>query len=173
MKRLSLLVSPFLLVAACKAVPARSPAARAEPAAVVAPGASYGSPIDPSVPEVALAELARDPSSYAGRRVRARGTVHRVCQRAGCWMELEAEGVTPIFVPMAGHAFFLPREAQGQLAEVEGTIELRTVSAGERAHLESEGATTTDAVAQLVAAGVRLEGAPRRQGASGRVATER
>lgn len=162
MKRFALLFSSLLLVAACKPVTARpvdeSAEAEAPAGRALAAPATYGSPIDPATPEVALAELARDPAKYAGQRVRARGTVHRVCQRAGCWIELADRGVAPVFVPMAGHAFSLPREAQGQRAEVEGTIQLRTMTREERAHFESEGATATHTTAQVVASGVRLEG---------------
>jgi hypothetical protein len=144
--RISLILS--VLTAAC-ATPASPPAS--------APADAFGAPIEESTPEVRLSDLVRDPESYAGRRIRTSGTVHRVCQRAGCWMELRAEGADPVFVPMAGHSFFLPRDAAGRGAEVEGTVSLRELEGGERAHLESEGATATGSRLELVALGVRLE----------------
>ncbi|MBC7173202.1 MAG: DUF4920 domain-containing protein [Polyangiaceae bacterium] len=152
-----------LLPAACVSAPSAASPHHEEPAAP-ASARVFGAPIDPATPEVELSALVRSPEAYEGRSVRVRGTVHRVCQRAGCWIELTTEGVTPVFVPMAGHAFFLPRDAEGQLAEVEGTIELRVMGGNERAHLESEGATATASAAQLVAAGVRVSPAGHRQG---------
>lgn len=118
---------------------------------------SFGAPIDPSVPEVALADLAREPGRYAGQVVRTRGRVARVCQRMGCWMELGADGVTPVRVPMGGHAFFLPRDCQGRTSEVQGRVTLAELSPEVRAHLESEGASSTAGSLSIEASGVRLE----------------
>ena len=69
------------------------------------------------------------------------GVIARVCERAGCWLELRPEGSTQegLRVPMARHAFFIPQDAVGRPAKVEGELTARALGAGERAHLESEG----------------------------------
>jgi hypothetical protein len=40
---------------------------------------------------------------------------------------------------MARHAFFIPQDAVGRPAKVEGELVARELGAGERAHLEGEG----------------------------------
>ena len=75
--------------------------------------------------------------------VRTEGTIERVCQRMGCWMELRAENVQPIRVPMAGHSYFLPRSVAGHVAMIEGRVAVQPLTEDMRRHLESEGALAT------------------------------
>jgi hypothetical protein len=101
-----------------------------------------------------LAEISASPDAYADQIVRTSGTIERVCQAMGCWMELRAEGVEPVRVPMAGHSFFLPRDVAGHPAEIEGRVALRTLSPEARAHLEGEGAMATAGALSIDATGV-------------------
>ncbi|MCB9611069.1 MAG: DUF4920 domain-containing protein [Sandaracinus sp.] len=101
-----------------------------------------------------LTELAASPEGFVGQVVKTEGEIAQVCQRMGCWMEMRAEGVAPVRVPMAGHSFFLPRDVAGRHAVVEGQLALRTLSAAEREHLESEGASATGNALEIVATGV-------------------
>ncbi len=114
---------------------------------------AFGQPLSPT-PPIPLASITGDPARFAGQTVKTEGTITQVCQRMGCWMELQAEGTPPVRVPMAGHRFFLPRDVSGRLATIEGTVNLRELSEAERAHLESEGATATGRAMEIVAAGV-------------------
>jgi len=72
--------------------------------------------------------------------VKCEGTVARVCQNAGCWLELQAEaGKQGLRVPMAGHAFFIPKDAVGQHAVIEGVLRRQELPEGQRAHYQGEG----------------------------------
>jgi hypothetical protein len=136
-------------------------AAPAKPATAVPTGQGtprlFGAPIDESAPEVALAALLEKPEPYAGKVIRTQGTVHRVCQTAGCWIELrdDSSGKT-VRTPMAGHAFFLPKDSMGKRASVQGIVELRPLTAGHKEHLQGEGATETESLLSLSATGVAL-----------------
>jgi hypothetical protein len=90
-----------------------------------------------------LAAIVQAPSQYDGQVVRTEGTIERVCQRMGCWMELRAENVPAVRVPMAGHAFFLPRDVAGRTAMIEGRVAVQELSPEAREHLASEGALAT------------------------------
>lgn len=103
----------------------------------------FGAELDSAHPLVALAQLAQTPSEFEGQTIRTRGTVNRVCQRMGCWIELVDPAGAQVRVPMAGHAFFLPRDVQGHEAEIDGTVRVAALSAEQRAHLASEGALVT------------------------------
>ena len=130
--------------------------AHAEAAEHTAPAdgpTAYGDPLtDREL--VTLATIAGDPSTYAGQTVKTEGEIAAVCQRMGCWMEMRAEGVEPIRVPMAGHSFFLPKDVSGRHATIEGEVAVRELSEGEREHLESEGALATAQTLQISATGV-------------------
>lgn len=114
---------------------------------------SYGDPLSDRE-LTSLATIAGDAQTYAGQVVKTEGEIAAVCQRMGCWMEMRAEGVEPIRVPMAGHNFFLPKDVSGRHATIEGEVAVRELSADEREHLESEGALATAQALQISATGV-------------------
>ncbi len=168
MQHLSLrlpLLSFFMLASACSG-PEEEPVAPSAPVAEarVEP-ASEGEGDDrvfgeaPSADRelTPLSAIAANPERYAGQTVKTEGEISQVCQRMGCWMELRAEGVEPLMVPMAGHSFFLPRDVTGSEVVVEGEVALRERSANEVAHLESEGATASARAVQITATGVAIQ----------------
>ncbi len=80
------------------------------------------------------------PAPHLGKAVKCEGKVARVCERAGCWLELQAlAGGEGLRVPMAGHAFFIPPDAVGHLAVVEGELRASDLHPSRRDHYQSEG----------------------------------
>ncbi|MDH5671398.1 MAG: DUF4920 domain-containing protein [Myxococcales bacterium] len=117
----------------------------------------FGGDIDWSAPEVSLASMLAEPDRFAGRKVRTRGVIGRVCQRQGCWMELRGEGAEePVRAPLAGHSYFMPQRAIGREATVVGTVDVRELSEAHKAHLRSEGAEATEVRLSVVASAVAL-----------------
>ncbi|MFT3921457.1 MAG: DUF4920 domain-containing protein [Myxococcales bacterium] len=113
----------------------------AEPAAPAAAERTFGAPLTQQT-AVPVSEVLANPEPLLGKVVQCSGVVARVCERAGCWLELRAEGSPAsegLRVPMARHAFFIPQDAVGRPAIVEGELSARELGAGERAHLEGEG----------------------------------
>jgi hypothetical protein len=127
----------------------------------------YGAPLA-SLPgsERALAALVADPDKYADTSVTVSGVVRQVCQRRGCWLELAADTAPDAVgcrVVSEHHAFFVPRDATGSRARVQGKLEVSTIPAAQVAHMESEGghfsAKQPDGSARelaIVASGVEL-----------------
>ncbi len=72
---------------------------------------------------VALTDIVSDPGQWAGKTVLVEGTIGKVCERKGCWMDLSQGGVS-VRIPMAGHSFFLPQDVVGHEALVQGTVRL-------------------------------------------------
>jgi len=105
---------------------------------------SFGAGLDPDVPFVALDRVLATPEPFLGRELRTSGVVRRVCQKAGCWLELGPDGApeTALRVPMAGHAFFIPRDAVDKHAEIQGTLAASPLPPSTRDHLAGEGART-------------------------------
>ncbi len=120
------------------AAPAAEPLAM--PAEAPVEERAFGAPL--ALQEtLGVAEVLSNPAPYFGKIVQCAGIVARVCERAGCWLELRPDGPARegLRVPMAGHAFFIPQDAVGRPAKVEGKLVARELGAAERAHLESEG----------------------------------
>jgi hypothetical protein len=103
----------------------------------------FGRELQGGIETVALSAISADPPSFTDRVVRTEGTIERVCQRMGCWMELRAENAEPVRVPMAGHSYFLPRDVAGRPATIEGRVHVQELSDARRRHLEAEGAVAT------------------------------
>src|SRR5262245_3985332 len=76
---------------ASTSAPAPSPSPSPAPTATAAAGGALrlGAPIEASAEKVALADIAKAPSSYIGKTFATTGTVTAVCQHMGCWMEIK------------------------------------------------------------------------------------
>ena len=95
-------------------------------------------------PVVDLAQALRSISSYADRTVTVEGTVNRVCQMKGCWMELVPAGADRgIRVTFKDYAFFVPTDSRGASARLEGIFERNTFSKVDADHLIAEGVALT------------------------------
>lgn len=117
---------------------------------------AYGAPLDLKAPQVTLAEVLSTPSKYADKTVRLSGKITAVCQGMGCWLQL-ADGSGEkgaAHVKLRGHSFFVPKNAAGQSATVEG----RVLPIPDEGHCEEEAKEQTGVVAkvELEASGVEI-----------------
>lgn len=100
-----------------------APTASAEPPrAAPAPLAQtkFGHPIT-ETKVTPLTQLVGDPGRFADQTVRTEGLVTGVCQAKGCWMQLSDESGAA-HVKFAGYAFFVPKNAGGHRAIVQGKV---------------------------------------------------
>ena len=86
---------------------------------------------------ISLAEVARHPDRYTGNPVLVEGRVTDLCMKKGCWTVL-TEGAYTMRVRFHDYGFFLPKDAMGARALVEGIAEVRTLSEREARHYASE-----------------------------------
>ena len=92
------------------------------PAPAASEGALHlGSAIESSAQQVALTDIAKNPSAFVGKKFATTGTVTAVCQHMGCWMEIKDDS-GEAHIKMAGHAFFVPKTAAGHKARVLATL---------------------------------------------------
>jgi len=68
-----------------------------------------------------LTDLVKEPAKFADQTVKTEGTVSAVCKSMGCWMEI-TDTSGQAHIKMAGHSFFVPREASGHHAVVQGKV---------------------------------------------------
>jgi hypothetical protein len=135
-----------------------SPQVKDQPAAQAAkPSGSQllGAPISPATPSVALASIAKDPKTYENKVVTTSGTVTAVCQHMGCWMEMKDDS-GEAHVKLAGHTFFVPKDASGRHARVEAKV-LRTDPSDECTQEAAEQTGKPVAKLELEATGVELD----------------
>lgn len=102
-----------------------------------------------------LSAILATPARFSGQTVRLEGTVAAVCQSAGCWMQLN-DTEQRVHIKMHGHSFFIPRNASGRRAVVQGTV----ISGNPNGHCEQEAAEQTGqpvARLEIDATGVELD----------------
>ena len=114
-------------------------------------------------PVVSLQDVMNDVESYLDRTVTVEGSVNKVCQMKGCWMELVSDDATSgVRVTFKDYGFFVPTDSGGRSARLEGVFETNVFSKADADHLIAEGVELTlnpDGTAtelSFVAAGVEL-----------------
>ncbi|WP_437673465.1 DUF4920 domain-containing protein [Sorangium sp. So ce131] len=140
----------FLAVAHGGCAPERNPSVEAPPSAAArAPEAAEGAaPKQASAAAIAPLEkkqfgapiteaattplpvLLQEPGKYSGKTVRTEGVVSAVCRSMGCWMEIADESGSA-HIKMAGHSFFVPKDASGHRAVVQGKMVAADANADE------------------------------------------
>lgn len=113
-----------------------------------------------------LASVLDKAAEHDGKLVRVKGTVESVCKKKGCWFVVKTEEATPrtVRITMKDYGFFVPKDCDGKVAEIEGVLERKVIPEAERKHfLEDEGkdasGVTGDAEeVRLVATGVLISG---------------
>lgn len=103
---------------------------------VIKRGAALGDSL-----EVSLDEVLRDIDAFVGDIVTVEGEIENVCRMKGCWMAIATpESPMGVRVTFKDYGFFVPRDARGLVARMEGVFSASELSKEDADHLESEGA---------------------------------
>jgi hypothetical protein len=88
---------------------------------------------------LSLADVLKEPEKHAGKPIRLEGPITAVCQTKGCWMHLGAQQ-PPVMVKFKDYGFFVPKDASGRTAIVEGTMAMKQETVEQTKHyLEDAG----------------------------------
>lgn len=98
---------------------------------------TFGKPLQAGTVSVPLAELTSHPESYSGKAVRTEGPVAAVCSQKGCWMTLGA-GDRSVRVTFEGYSFFVPKNAAGSIATLEGVFKAEKIPEATAKHYAGE-----------------------------------
>ena len=89
--------------------------------------------------------------------------MRKACQKKGCWMELaSSDKGAGVRVTFKNYGFFVPLDAAGSAARVEGVVKVSELTEDMARHYEAEGAIVPRGgdgkprEVQLVASGVEL-----------------
>jgi hypothetical protein len=121
-----------LALGACAKQPDPSPSASPDPQGVTPPKAAQAAALKPldkkqfgaAITEpnsTPLASLVKEPSKFANQTVRTEGVAVAVCKSMGCWMEI-ADDSGQAHIKMAGHSFYVPKDANGHRARIQGKV---------------------------------------------------
>jgi hypothetical protein len=108
-----------------------------EPVEQAADSETFGSPLDSSVPEVSLEQIAGDGAAYVGETVRVATRVSQVCQKKGCFF-IAQEGDAIVRVSFKDYGFFVPTDISGKRVTLVGEVLEKEVTAEEAEHLAED-----------------------------------
>jgi hypothetical protein len=136
MRQYGLFLAGFTIaLAAChtqEATPEPQPSSASSATTMIAPtptpsatsrAATFGDAIT-ITNETPIDAIVKSPSAFQGKAIATEGVVKSVCQERGCWMTLTDDANKTAMVRMHGHSFFVPKNASGKNARVQGTIVL-------------------------------------------------
>ena len=131
-----------------------------EPVEQAADSETFGSPLDLSVPVVALEEIAADGGHYVGKSVRVVARVSQVCRKKGCFF-IAQEGDAVVRVSFKDYGFFIPTDAGGKRVTFVGEVVARIVTTEQAEHFaadlgDSGAALQAGKTYEIVATSVRV-----------------
>lgn len=127
---LALLALLSLLGSACRTAPPELP-----------PGTRLGEAIEPA-PILAFAAVDAEPALYFEQTLLVEATAVAVCQKAGCWMQIEDEGHTAMvrWETGCGGAYRFPADVIGKRIVIQGSFYPKQLSPADAEHLREEAA---------------------------------
>lgn len=97
--------------------------------------------------KVSLAKAMKNPGKYASKAILVEGVIVRSCKAEGCWMELApSKDAQSVRIKMKDHGFFVPLDAAGLRARVEGVMSVKTLSKKEVEHLINDDGAKFDKI---------------------------
>ena len=108
-----------------------------EPVEQTADSETFGSPLDETVPAVALGEIAADAERYVGAPVRIEARVSQVCQKKGCFF-IAKDGATVMRVAFKDYSFFVPTDISGKRVTLTGEVVAREMTKEQAEHYTSD-----------------------------------
>ncbi|MCI4668668.1 MAG: DUF4920 domain-containing protein [Bacteroidia bacterium] len=81
-------------------------------------------------------------TSFEGEKaegVKLSGSIDKVCQAKGCWMTLKGDDGKEMRVTFKDYGFFVPKDASGKTAIVEGNMKVDTTSVEDLIHYAIDG----------------------------------
>lgn len=115
-------------------------------------GDVYGAAIS-TVPSdaISVAKLSKKlkKSNTKAENVALKGKVTDVCDKKGCWLTLETEDQSKVFVKMKDYGFFVPTALKGKNVVLEGTAERKVISVDEQKHYAEDAKKSAAEIAAI------------------------
>ena len=86
--------------------------------------------------------------SHDGKDIVVTGTVKKVCEKKGCWMQVE-DGTTKVRTMFKDYGFFVPKEILNKKVKLAGKIMKKEVSVSMQRHLLKDEGASKDKIAKV------------------------
>jgi hypothetical protein len=82
-------------------------------------------------------------------KVKLTGSIMEVCQKKGCWMNLNIGNNQTMKVRFKDYAFFVPKDAAGKTVFIDGIARRDTTTIAELQHYAEDGGKTKEEIAKI------------------------
>lgn len=111
-------------------------------------GASFGAKIDDK-DAVSMADMLKSMNGKGEMECKLTGKVTNVCQKKGCWMEIDKGNGTAMRVTFKDYGFFVPKDASGKTAIMHGRVYMDTTSVEALKHYAMDAGKTDAEIAKI------------------------
>jgi len=98
---------------------------------------------------IAADQLAAKLSGKDSIQVKLSGTIDEVCQKKGCWMNMNIGNGEMMRVRFKDYAFFVPKDAAGKSVFIEGYAYTDTTSVAELKHYAEDAGKTKEEISKI------------------------
>ncbi len=98
---------------------------------------------------ISITDLKTQMGDKKEMNVKLTGSIEAVCQKKGCWMELTNEGSEPLRVTFKDYAFFMPKDASGKTAIIEGIAKIEETSVADLQEYAKDAGKTKEEIAAI------------------------
>jgi len=88
--------------------------------------------------------------------VKVKGTISKVCQKKGCWMDVDLGNNQTMKVRFKDYAFFVPKDAAGKEVVIEGEAFHDTVSVADLRHYAEDAGKSKEEIEKITAPEISL-----------------
>lgn len=108
----------------------------------------YGEEISPEG-AVNSSELLAMLEGQDSLQVKVTGTINEVCQKKGCWMAVDMGNDEEMLVRFKDYGFFVPMDADGRTATMEGWVKVEEQSVEWLQHKASDAGASEEEIAMI------------------------
>lgn len=98
---------------------------------------------------IAADQLALQMKGKDSLKIKVTGPIEDVCQKKGCWMNMNIGNNQSMRVRFKDYAFFLPKDAAGKTVFIEGVAFTDTTSVTELQHYAEDGGKSKEEIAKI------------------------
>lgn len=88
--------------------------------------------------------------------IKLSGKILDVCQKKGCWMEVDAGGGQTMRVSFKDYGFFVPKDAAGKIAVMDGFAKIDTISIEELKHYAEDAGKSKAEIEKITAPEIEI-----------------
>ncbi len=105
---------------------------------------------------ISIKELSEEISESESLTIKVKGTITEVCQVKGCWMTMDLGNGEMMRIKFKDYGFFVPKDAAGKTAIIEGVAQKETIDIDELKHLAEDAGKSEEEINAIQQAKVEL-----------------